>query len=202
MGAGQVCGEKREIDLLTRKISESAEEVDTYFYFDKERECYRYYTLRKLNKKNLLVDFEIYEQKYSTLSKWAEFTNELNNSSFSYFKRTLEDYYFFQNYIKENLSMEQYDGFIEAHLARMSRDYERALEILESLINEMPHFFYGRYELGLVHNSMNDIPNANNDFTGAADLAEVQSIMDSSLFIILMGFFCFKMKCATMPFRS
>jgi len=147
---------------------------DYYFFTDPNTNRYRYYSLLKLNIKKIMLEMRFRQIKgkmsyRDNPSKAIEYL--LDEVQDLYMKSIHENENFITTCLTE-LNREQYEKFMEGRLFRQKNMLEEALSFIQPVLEEKPSFFYGWFELALIHDAGERYQEAALDFEKASALSD------------------------------
>ncbi len=178
---------------LSEYLVKSGKVKDTYFTYDSNKKSFRYYTLWKLDKRDVEIDIDFFalKEKVNVQERVTQSILNPNESPQDYYERRTSVYNRLFNLAKETLPSEDYEKFNEGRLLRRKGLHAEATILFVEILNKNPTFYFGWYNLALAYDSLNDFSQANQAYERASALEPNQPERDAS-FYNTYGYFLYR----------
>ncbi len=165
-------------------LASTAEEVENHVTYDDKTKIYRYYSLVRVNRLQAQTDTQfLYLKSGSTLP--PESFNSIavaHQDDTGYQAKRLALQLQQINQVQSTLSAPQSKNFSDARQARRVGDQGKAILLLQQLVEELPDFYLGWFNLALAYSKDNQDQQARLAYQRAIELEPLQKSRDSSIY--------------------
>jgi len=173
------------INKLTKFLTKSAKIKDSHWHYDSDDSLYSYFTLLSLNKRFAQTDIKLFAvQERIEVPKALSYALEsAEGPTQENFSRINKDYKSILTASKDSLSGEQYSKFVAGQRLRKKGEYEKAVQLLNEVVENNPSYYLGWYNLALAYDDgLKDFEKANQAYKKAAELESLQPSRHPSLY--------------------
>ena len=176
---------KIDPDKLAKFLSSYAKTFSSYIKIDALDKLYRYYCLIVISKNTLKTSAELFsiENNVAIPNELLESIDASKRERNDYTAKQTKLYEQQEDQVKKQLSDTAYLNYLKARqLRKEEKKYPEAISLLEPIVQEMPDFYLGWYNLALAYDSSNDINKAKEIYQKAITLETKLKARDASIY--------------------
>jgi len=178
-------GGELDVDKLTLSLAQASEDAGNYVSIDEKNGIYRYYSLIRINKSVAEAQVNLFAVQHGMMAPVGliKALGDTQRVRDDYTARQLEHYEALLNQTSAALSKDEYQQFSEAReLRKDKKDYEKAIAMLNGILEKNPQFYMGWYNLALAYAASGNDAAARKSYDKTIALEPAQPMRDATLY--------------------